>query len=172
MTTLNERLAELMTFIGDPREGLPEEVFYFVSQLTPLVNVDLLIKNEAGQTLLTWREDRFYGPGWHIPGGIIRFKETYEARIQKVAHNELGVTVCAESVPLTVNETMAEHRNIRGHFISLLFKCTLTKQPSQASLAGSGGLVKAGQWMWHDTCPSNLIKQHEMYRKFIEKNTG
>lgn len=42
-----------------------------------MVNVDLLIKNvSSNETLLTWREDEYYGPGWHVPGGIVRFKET------------------------------------------------------------------------------------------------
>lgn len=168
MKQLTEQLANLISLVGNPHEGLPQEIFYFISQLTPMVNVDLLIKNKSGQTLLTWREDDFYGPGWHIPGGIIRFKETAEARIHKVANSELGVTVCAESVPVVVNEIMAEHRDVRGHFISMLFRCTLTKQPSLDLMAGSDGLIKSGQWMWHNGCPDDIIEQHEIYRKFIE----
>jgi colanic acid biosynthesis protein WcaH len=171
MKQLTEQLADLLSFIGNPREGLPQEIFYFISQLTPMVNVDLLIKNNSGQTLLTWREDGFYGPGWHIPGGIIRFKETAEARIHKVANSELGITVCAESVPVIVSEIMAKHRDVRGHFISMLYRCALTKQPSPDLMACSGSLAKSGQWMWHDGCPDNLIEQHEIYRKFIEGST-
>ena len=71
--SLNKLLLEIEQYIDDPREGLTEEIFYFISKLTPLVNVDLLIKNELNETLLTWRHDKFYGPAWHIPGGIIRF---------------------------------------------------------------------------------------------------
>ena len=37
--------------------GLPEEIFLFVSRTTPLVNVDLLIKDENGRTLLSWRDE-------------------------------------------------------------------------------------------------------------------
>ena len=158
-----------MTFIDNPRQGLPEEVFYFISQLTPLVNVDLLIKNEKGQTLLTWREDHFYGPGWHIPGGIIRFKETAETRIHKVAEKELEAGVSFEPEPICVRQIMAEEREVRGHFISLLFACRLTKQPALNRMADAQSLIKPGQWMWHDGCPDNLIKQHQMYKNFIAK---
>jgi hypothetical protein len=49
--------------------GLPEELFLFVSRITPLINVDLLIQDDGRRTLLTWRSDRFFGPGWHVPGG-------------------------------------------------------------------------------------------------------
>ena len=38
-------IAQIRTYIGDYRRGLPEEVFRLVSELTPLVNVDLLIKD-------------------------------------------------------------------------------------------------------------------------------
>ena len=61
--------------LPDSKLGLPDDIFYLVSRLTPMINVDLLIVNEQNEKLLTWREDQFYGPGWHIPGGIIRFKE-------------------------------------------------------------------------------------------------
>lgn len=164
---LKTLLAELMTFIDNPRLGLPEEVFYFISQLTPLVNVDLLIKNEKGQTLLTWREDHFYGPGWHIPGGIIRFKETAETRIYKVAEKELGACVSFDPEPLCVRQIMAENRDVRGHFISLLYACRLTKQPTLNRMANAQSLIRPGQWMWHDDCPDNLIKQHQIYKNFI-----
>ncbi|MEI7983545.1 MAG: NUDIX hydrolase, partial [Bacteroidota bacterium] len=43
--------------IPDPRLGLPEEVFLFISRLTPMVNVDLLIKDKKGLALLSWRDD-------------------------------------------------------------------------------------------------------------------
>jgi ADP-ribose pyrophosphatase YjhB (NUDIX family) len=79
--------------ISDPRRGLPEELFLFASRITPLVNVDLLVKDKLGKTLLTWRDDGYYPPSWHIPGGIIRYKETFAERIKEVARTELGAAV-------------------------------------------------------------------------------
>ncbi len=149
----------------NPSKGLPEELFLFVSRITPLVNVDLLIKNELNQTILTWREDNFY-TGWHIPGGIIRYKETIAERVKAVAKNELGTEVEVGTVPLAMNEKINTTRNTRGHFISLLYQCRLVTQPSE-SLRCKGSSPKPYEWMWHSTCPSNLIKPHDMYRKFI-----
>ena len=62
---------------------LGKNVFELVSTLTPMINVDLLIKNEMGQTLFSWRDDIHSGKGWHLPGGIIRLKETLEERNYK-----------------------------------------------------------------------------------------
>lgn len=81
---LSYLLNEALKQIPNSKAGLPQEAFYFVSQLTPMINVDLLVKNKLGQTLLTWRDDKFYGPAWHIPGGIIRFKEKLKIELIKL----------------------------------------------------------------------------------------
>ena len=47
---------------------MPEDLFLSVSRLTPIINVDLLIKDNQNRTLLTWRDDEFYRAGWHIRG--------------------------------------------------------------------------------------------------------
>ena len=78
--------------IKNPSKGLPEELFFFTSRIVPLVNVDLLIKDENGRTLLSWRDDEA-GKGWHVLGGIIRFKETFAERLLKVAKTEIGRSV-------------------------------------------------------------------------------
>ncbi len=160
-------LAEVMQAIENPRLSLPKDVFYFISQLTPMVNVDLLIKNASGETLLTWRADEFYGPGWHIPGGILRFKEHAATRIQKVAESELDASVTAEATPVVVREVMAPHRDIRGHFISMLYRCKLTSMPDEAHRFDPGN-PRNNQWMWHKGCPANIIPQHEAYRSLID----
>lgn len=165
---LQERLDEILRDIPDPRNGLPLEVFYFISQLTPMINVDLLIKNSVGQTLLTWRADKFYGPAWHIPGGIIRFKEKIEDRILKVAETELGVTVRFAPEPIHVKNLINHTRDVRGHFISLLFLCELTSSLNHTSEA-VGDCPDQGQWRWHSGAPENLLTVHENFRKYINE---
>ncbi len=151
------------TLVPDSRKGLPQELFYCVSRLTPLPNVDLLIVDELDQKLLTWRDDPFFGPGWHIPGGIIRFKETASERIQAVAKSELGVEVFHDTVPCEVTELMAPHRDVRGHCISLLYKCRLASALNDAMKADVCA-PKNGQWAWFKHCPDNMIKQHRVFR--------
>ena len=80
---------QLGCLVFDSKQGIPTDLFYFVSRMTPLVNVDLLIRDEGGRTLLIWRDDEFYH-GWHIAGGIIRFKERAADRIAAVAALELA----------------------------------------------------------------------------------
>jgi len=159
-------IQNILSKIGSAREGLPEDVFQLVSQLTPLVNVELLIKDEEKGTLLTWRHDEFYGPAWHLPGGIVRFKELASTRIKKVAKSELGATVSYDIKPIEVNEIMNKNRDIRGHFFSLLYSCKLTSSLDK-SLAFKEKTPKNGYWCWFKDCPENLIFQHEIYRQKI-----
>lgn len=157
---------KLERFIKDPLKGLPEDVFLFVSRIIPIVNVDLLIKNKEGSTLLTWRDDIYWPAGWHIPGGIVRYKETIAERINAVADRELGTRVKFKKEPIAVNEVIHPSRKDRGHFISLLYECRLFGALDRA-LKYEKGEPKPGEWAWHRKCPKNLIPVHEMYRKLI-----
>jgi ADP-ribose pyrophosphatase YjhB (NUDIX family) len=164
---LANALAVINDFLPDSRYGLPDELFYLVSRLTPMINVDLLIVNEQNQKLLTWRDDRFYGPGWHIPGGIIRFKELAETRIAKVAALELGATVTCDNRPLAIREIMNPKRDVRGHFISMVYKCKLTSPPNIEMAAQSSCAVLNGQWQWFSSMPPNMIHQHLQFEELI-----
>ncbi len=156
----------LESLIKNPSEGLPEEIFLFVTRITPIINVDLLIKNDQNHTLLTWRDDGYYPPGWHIPGGIVRYKETISDRINAVAASELGADIKFKKDPLSINEVIHPSRKNRGHFISLLYECRLMTSLDK-NLRYEKGIPKPGVWAWHDKCPDDIIPVHEMYRKFI-----
>jgi len=157
----------LESLIKNPQEGLAEDIFLFVSRITPMINVDLLIKNKQNHTLLTWRDDGYYPPGWHIPGGIIRYKETIADRIKAVAKNELVAKIKFKKEPLAINEVIYLSRRDRGHTISLLYECRLISSLDK-NLEFKKGIPKPGQWAWHSKCPENIISVHKMYRKFIK----
>ena len=152
------------SYIDDAKIGLPQDVFWFISRLTPLVNVDLLIKDQNNRVLLAWRQDQFAGAGWHIPGGIVRYKETLEQRIQQVALAEIGQAVQYDSKHIALNEIHRTHAT-RGHFISFLYNCSIDGSfiPDNEDLKETD----PGYLAWHQYCPENLIAVHEMYRKFI-----
>jgi colanic acid biosynthesis protein WcaH len=162
---LRAAIARLESAIGDPHDGLPSEVFLFVSRITPLVNVDLLIQDDRGRTLLTWREDEFFGAGWHVPGGIIRYKESFADRIQACAAEELGVVVSHEGAPLIVLEGFAPQPT-RGHAISFLFRCQLIGAPDEQRRADPSK-PSAGQWRWHDGVPQDLLAAQREYAPFF-----
>ncbi len=149
---------------GSPGRGLPEEVFLFVSGMTPMVNVDLLIRDKKGRVLLAWRDDQYSGTGWHVPGGIIRHREKAEQRIKLTARKEIGAPVKHDKKPAAINEIILKQKQ-RSHFISLLYKCGVREgfMPQNKGVApGEPGYLK-----WHKKCPRDLIKVQSMYRKYI-----
>ena len=160
-----ELISALLAGIGHSRGGLPEDVFRFVSRLTPLLTVELLIQDERRRTLLTWRHDQFYGPGWHVPGGIVRFKEKMADRIRACAREELGAEVTADADPLNVLEGIRSD-DTRGHHVSMLFRCRLLTAPDEW-LRACASPPSAGQWRWHDRCPPDLLEEQRDYARFF-----
>jgi len=160
-----DAIAILDRQVPNPSAGLPDELFLYISRTTPLVNVDLLIKDKNGRTLLSWRDDLYSGKGWHLPGGIVRFKESLETRVKKVAETEIGISVNFNPNPVAINQIILKEYKNRAHFISILYKCSL----SSAFVPENKGMVNTdpGYLMWHVTCPDDLLKFHEIYRKFL-----
>src|SRR5258706_16121650 len=126
-----EALAILEAWAPDPSTGLPYELFLFISRLVPMVNVDLLISDEQGRVLLTWRDDEIHGTGWHVPGGMIRFKETAAERIRATALEELGAEVAFDETPV-VEQIIEAVRKNRGHHVALVYRCRLVTGPNEA----------------------------------------
>ncbi len=159
-------LAVLESWAVDPAAGLPYELFLFISRLVPMVNVDLLVYDEEGRILLTWRDDEIHSVGWHVPGGMIRFKETAEERIRATALEELGAEVEFEENPI-VEQIIEPERRDRGHHISMLYKCRLLS-PLDQSIGFTRGEPARGQWAWHTRYPENMIVAHQRYRRFFK----
>ena len=89
----------------DGRAGIGKNLFESISRLTPAVSVELIIKSQDEQsTLLTWRDDEFYGPGWHVPGGVVRFKETLSSRVEKVLKQEIAAPALKFEGPIGFHE--------------------------------------------------------------------
>ena len=69
-----------------------------------------------------------------------------------------------DPVPIAINQIILSQKT-RGHFISLLYKCFLSNKfiPENKELVSTD----KGYLEWHNSCPENLVKVHEMYREYI-----
>lgn len=156
----------------NPNEGLPFELFEWISSMVPIANVDLLILNKKGQILLSWRDDEYYGQGWHIPGGCIRFKETSEERIQKTAQNEIGTNVIIVNKEPIATKDMIMGRGKsepykRAHHLTTLYECRL---PDEFKVDNRGKDEKdAGYLKWFDRIPDNILSVHHIYETIFEE---
>ncbi len=164
----------------DPTGGLPLEVFLELSSIMPIANVDLLVINAKGEVLLTWRDDPYYGKGWHLPGGCMRFKETMKERLHKTALAELGCDVIADEEPLAVRDVIVdrvrpllENNNVRAHNIAVLFKCKLISENGLAVSPDNDGKIIndpiPGDAKWFKKIPEDILFVHSVYNDVFIK---
>ncbi|WP_049946256.1 NUDIX domain-containing protein [Butyrivibrio sp. WCD2001] len=159
----------------DPRNGLPESLFLLLSSLTPIPNIDLFVTDSSGRFLLSWRDDKIYGSGWHIPGGCIRMLETMEHRIQMTAENELGTGVICNNIPVLTIESIKDDdvnagSRVRAHHICILFKCELPEGYSIEEYNKGKKENESGYLKWFDEVPDDFLPvQVPLYKKYIEK---
>ena len=171
ITLLVNKLRKLQI---DSYNGLPEELFLFISSMVPIPNIDLWITNDKNQILLSWRDDEYYGKGWHFPGGCIRYGETMMERVQKTALEEVGTHVVVQSEkPIAIKDVIRGendkqmYKKERGHNITILFKCRLPEQfeiDNKEKKQTDRGYLK-----WFDDVPDNILKVHAVYNEIFKE---
>lgn len=118
-----EKLAALIKRIPNPHQGLPQPVFDALIKTVPFIACELIVAGKDG-LLLTWRDDEFW-QGWHFPGGLMRYRESFKERLNIVAQKELGAKISSYRFLSLKNCPNGE----RGHCLSLVFLCRLDHPP-------------------------------------------
>lgn len=70
---------------------LPDETFKSVIQHTPLISIDLIVRNEKGEVLLGKRVNAPAKGYWFVPGGRVRKNETLDDAFVRLVREELGI---------------------------------------------------------------------------------
>lgn len=73
-----------------PKQLGPDE-FVEVVKRTPLVSIDLIVKNDRGRILLGLRKNEPAKDFWFVPGGRILKDERIAQAFERIAYNELGI---------------------------------------------------------------------------------
>ena len=70
---------------------LPDETFKSVIQHTPLISIDLIVRNEQGEVFLGKRVNAPAKGYWFVPGGRVRKNETLDDAFVRLVREELGI---------------------------------------------------------------------------------
>ncbi|WP_432459138.1 GDP-mannose mannosyl hydrolase [Agarivorans sp. QJM3NY_25] len=70
---------------------LEVETFKTVIQSTPLVSIDLIVRNASGQILLGKRNNRPAKGYWFVPGGRVLKDEPLDTAFPRLMRQELGL---------------------------------------------------------------------------------
>lgn len=79
---------------------LETEAFRTVVASTPLVSIDLLVRNQRGEVLLGQRLNRPAQGSWFVPGGRIYKNEGLDAAFERLTEAELGQAFSREDATL------------------------------------------------------------------------
>lgn len=115
---------------------LEQKTFLTVIDATPLVSIDLVVRNGRGEVLLGKRVNRPAQGFWFVPGGRIRKNERVADAFRRIAQGELGVTIDkAQAKLLGVFDHLYEDNfhatpNISTHYVVLGFAVELGNEIS------------------------------------------
>ncbi len=72
---------------------LTDTEFLRIVEATPLVSIDLILRNERGEVLLGRRTNKPAQGLWFVPGGRIRKNERVAEALRRISTRELGVEI-------------------------------------------------------------------------------
>jgi colanic acid biosynthesis protein WcaH len=105
--------------------------FLEIIAATPLVSIDLIIRNEKDQVLLGKRVNRPAQNLWFVPGGRIRKNERIQDAFARIFKAELGISSPFTQARLLgaydhiYDDNFLAEPNINTHYVVLAFTCTL-----------------------------------------------
>jgi colanic acid biosynthesis protein WcaH len=140
---------------------------------TPLVSIDLIIRNSKGEVLLGKRVNRPARGYWFVPGGRIMKNERIESAIRRISRNELGFEVLLSQARLLgaydhiYQDNFLGVEGINTHYVVLGFGYD----------AGDGQAVRpddqhsAIKW-WPVTALLGSPEVHSNTRAYFETRSG
>jgi colanic acid biosynthesis protein WcaH len=125
---------------------LDKDTFQLIIQSTPLVSIDLIVRNERGQYLLGRRKNRPAQGYWFVPGGRIFKNEKVSCAFERIVKDELNLAVSFEA---------AQFLGLYDHFYQ---DCVFSDDESTHYVVNAFILSIDSEWL---DLPSN---QHEHYQ--------
>jgi colanic acid biosynthesis protein WcaH len=109
--------------------ALGKEAFIHIIDATPLVSIDLIVRNARGEVLLGRRRSRPAQDYWFVPGGRIRKNERSQDALVRIAQTELGVAVKSGRL-LGVFDHLYDDNffgipDIGTHYVVIAWECEL-----------------------------------------------
>lgn len=108
-----------------------ENKFLDIIDSTPLVSIDFIIENNAGNILLGKRVNRPAKDYWFVPGGRIKKNEKIADAMLRISSAELGSAITIENTQLLGNydhiydDNAFAKQSINTHYVVLAYKVML-----------------------------------------------
>lgn len=137
--------------------------FLDIIDTTPLVAIDLIIENSAGNILLGKRVNRPAKNYWFVPGGRIRKNEKIADAMLRISSAELGSAIAIEKTHLLGNydhiydDNAFAKQGINTHYVVLAYKAVL---PSDAVITPDEQHSEFKWWTINDLTDAADVHQN------------
>lgn len=111
--------------------------FIDVVKKTPLVSIDLIVKNNQQEILLGLRNNEPAKGFWFVPGGRILVNERITDAFQRIAHAELGMKLSIQDAKFLgvfehfYNENAEQKPGFGTHYVSLAYEVNISDSIAQ-----------------------------------------
>ena len=108
--------------------------FLQVVKNAPLISIDLIVENEAGDYLLGERLNQPAKDDWFVPGGRIHKNETLDQAFERIAEAELGIKLQRQQAILQgvyehfYDTNAGEQAGFGTHYVVLAHRLTVKQQ--------------------------------------------
>ena len=113
---------------------VPRAAFRTLVRWAPIVSIDLILLNAAGEVLLGYRTNRPARHRWFVPGGRVFKGERLDDALARIARRETGVAVdpckalfCGVYQHFYRNSVFGDSRRLPTHYVVLAYRIVLGK---------------------------------------------
>jgi colanic acid biosynthesis protein WcaH len=109
---------------------LDDKDFLEVVRCTPLVSIDLVVRDSDGRILVGMRNNEPAKGTWFVPGGRVYKGETVSRALARISQAELGITLSDEDVQFLgvydhlYDSNFAEVDGVSTHYVVLAYGIT------------------------------------------------
>ncbi|WP_339726231.1 GDP-mannose mannosyl hydrolase [uncultured Paraglaciecola sp.] len=141
---------------------LDKQTFSTVIKSTPLVSIDLVIKNNRGQALLGQRLNRPAKDYWFVPGGRILKDESLADAFVRLTTEELGQVFTIDQATLLGPFDHFYQDNVFGdefttHYVAIAYVLNIGDDLTNLPLD-----VQHGGYQWFEI--NDLLKQEKVHK--------
>lgn len=150
---------------------LEKKLFSSIVENTPLISIDLIIKNSEGKVLLGQRVNKPAKNSWFVPGGRIYKDEKIEEAFQRITKDEIGKAFDISTAKfLGVYQHFYDDNvfndNFSTHYIVLGFELIIKEELSL-------GTIQHEKYIWFTK--DELLDNPEVYsyvKDYFKKQKG
>lgn len=135
--------------------------FLQIIHATPLVSIDLILRNETGEVLLGRRLNRPAQGFWFVPGGRILKNERIQEALQRISRREIGVVVSEATLIGAFDHLYPDNflgaLDVSTHYVALRFAAAL---PGATQLTADNQHAELKWWTVQDLLAEPLAHEN------------